>query len=69
MKTTAATAILVGTDNNQLKGPAKKTTAAAMVTAAETATAPQTAKVTGTIQPADVDGGASRTATRTTSPG
>ncbi len=39
MKTTAATAMAVGTDNNQLKGPAEKTSAAATVTAAETATA------------------------------
>ncbi len=39
MKTTAATAMAVGTDNNQLKGPVEKTLAVAMVTAAETATA------------------------------
>jgi hypothetical protein len=39
MKTTVATAMAVGTDNNQLKGPAEKTSTAATVTAAETATA------------------------------
>ncbi len=39
MKTIAATAMAVGTDNNQLKGPVEKTSAVAMVTAAETATA------------------------------
>ncbi len=39
MKTTAATAMAVGTDNNQVKGPAEKTSAAATVMAAETATA------------------------------
>jgi hypothetical protein len=39
MKATAATAMAVSTDNNQLKGPAEKTSAAAMVTAAETVTA------------------------------
>ncbi len=39
MKTTAATAMAVGTDNNQLKGPAEKTLAVATVTAAETVTA------------------------------
>jgi hypothetical protein len=38
MKTTAATAIAVGTDKNQLKGPAVKTLAATTVTAAEKAT-------------------------------
>jgi hypothetical protein len=39
MKTTAATAMAVGTDNNQLEGPAEKTSSAVTVTAAETATA------------------------------
>jgi hypothetical protein len=39
MKTTAATAMAVGTNNNQLKGPAEKTLVAATVMAAETATA------------------------------
>jgi hypothetical protein len=39
MKTTAATAMAVGIDNNQLKGPAEKTLAAVMVMAAKTATA------------------------------
>ena len=39
MKTTAVTAMAVGTDNKQLKGPVEKMLAAAMVTAAETATA------------------------------
>jgi hypothetical protein len=39
MKTTAATAMAVGTDNNQLKGPEEKTLTAARMTAAETATA------------------------------
>jgi hypothetical protein len=37
MKTTAVTVMAMGTDNNQLKGPAEKTLSAAMVTAAETA--------------------------------
>ncbi len=69
MKSTVGTAMAVGTDNNQLKGPAEKTSAAAMVTAAETATATLRAQVTGTIQPADTDNSASRTATRSTSPG
>jgi hypothetical protein len=39
MKTTVVTAMAVGTDNNQLKGPAEKTSSAATVTAAETVTA------------------------------
>jgi hypothetical protein len=39
MKATAATAMVVGTDNNQLKGPVEKTLAAATVTAAEKAMA------------------------------
>jgi hypothetical protein len=39
MKTTAATAMAVGTDNNQLKGSGEKTSLAAMVMAAETGTA------------------------------
>jgi hypothetical protein len=39
MKITAVTAMAVGTNNNQLKGPAEKTSAAATVMAAETATA------------------------------
>jgi hypothetical protein len=39
MKTTSATAMAVGADNNQLKGPAEKTSLAATVMAAETATA------------------------------
>jgi hypothetical protein len=39
MKTTAVTVMAVGTDNNQLKGPAEKTSAGAMVMAVETATA------------------------------
>jgi hypothetical protein len=38
MKTTAETAMVGGTVNNQLKGVAEETTVAAMVTAAETAT-------------------------------
>jgi hypothetical protein len=37
-KTTAATAMAVGTDNNQLNGPAKITSVAAMVRAAVTST-------------------------------
>jgi hypothetical protein len=38
MKITAVTAMAVGTNNNQLKGPAEKMSVAATVTAAETAT-------------------------------
>ncbi len=39
MKITAATAMAVGTNNNQLKGQAEKMMAVASVTAAKTATA------------------------------
>ncbi len=39
MKTTAATVMAVGTDNNQLKGPAEKASSVATVMAAETAAA------------------------------
>ncbi len=38
MKTTAATAMVVGTDNNQLKGPVEKTLLVVTVMAAETVT-------------------------------
>ncbi len=44
-KTTAETAIAGDTVNNQLKGLAEETTAVAMVTAAETATATKTVTI------------------------
>ncbi len=47
MKTTAGTVMAVGTDNNQLNGPAENTSAALTVTPAEAATATKTAKVKG----------------------
>jgi hypothetical protein len=57
-----------GPYNNQLKGPVEETTAAAMVTANDTATAMAKAMGIGKNN-ADDDYGASRTATGTTSPG
>jgi hypothetical protein len=45
MKTTAETAMAGDTVNNQLKGVAEETTAAAMVMAAETATVTKTVTI------------------------
>jgi hypothetical protein len=69
-----------GPYNNQLKGPAEEKTAAATVTATDTTkatvTATDTATATATVKAAEKDENkandndcASRTATRTTSPG
>jgi hypothetical protein len=50
LKTTAGTAMVGDTVNNQLKGAAEETTAAAMVTAAESATGMETVMDTATIR-------------------
>ncbi len=57
-----------GAYNNQLKGPVEEMMAAATVTATDTATATLKATEKDEIN-ADDNNGASRTATRTTSPG